>query len=110
MWPTPWAPSTTQLLVADQPASRAQKTRLAQLKGDLRRFVARATNLGYAVHAVAGGLDWTDAAHRSLGSKLVQLIADYNGTVLANERRDLDVVDEPPLRSARSSSISMPLR
>ena len=74
------------LEVADQPASRAQKTRLAQLKSDLRRFVARAANLGYAVHAVAGGPDWTDTARRYLGPKLVQLIADHNATVAPNER------------------------
>jgi hypothetical protein len=74
------------LEVADQPASKAQKTRLAQLKSDLKRFVARASKLGYAVHAVAGGPDWTDTAHRYLGPKLVQLIADYNETVAVNER------------------------
>jgi hypothetical protein len=74
------------LEVADQPASKAQKTHLAQLKSDLRRFVARAASLGYAVHAVAGGPDWTDTARRYLGPKLVQLVADHNATVAANER------------------------
>ena len=74
------------LEVADQPDSRAQRTRLAQLKSDLKRFVARASNLGFAVHAVAGGPDWTDVSHRYLGPKLVQLVADYNGAAAPNER------------------------
>jgi hypothetical protein len=74
------------LEVADQPDSRAQRTRLAQLKSDLKRFVARASNLGFAVHAVAGGPDWTDMSHRYLGPMLVQLVADYNGSAASNER------------------------
>jgi len=74
------------LEVADQPASRTQRTRLNQLKSDLKRFVARASNLGFAVHAVAGGPNWTDATHRYLGPKLVELVADYNGAVAPNER------------------------
>jgi hypothetical protein len=43
------------LEVADQPASRTQQTRLNQLKSDLKRFVARASSAGFAVHAVDGG-------------------------------------------------------
>jgi hypothetical protein len=74
------------LEVADQPPSRTQQTRLNQLKSDLKRFVARASSLGVAVHAVGGGPNWTEATHRYLGSKLVQLVADYNGTAAANER------------------------
>ncbi len=74
------------LEVADQPASRTQRTRLNQLRSDLKRFVARASNLGFAVHAVAGGPNWTDATHRYLGPKLVELVADYNGAVAPNER------------------------
>jgi len=74
------------LEVADQPASRTQRTRLNQLKSDLKRFVARASNLGFAVHAVAGGPNWTDASHRYLGPKLVELVADFNGAVAPNER------------------------
>src|SRR6266508_5938590 len=74
------------LEVADQPASRTQRTRLNQLKSDLKRFVARASNLGFAVHAVAGGPNWTDATHRYLSPKLVELVADYNGTAAPNER------------------------
>jgi len=54
------------LEVADQPDSRTQRTRLNQLRSDLKRFVARAANLGFAVHAVAGGPNWTDASHRYL--------------------------------------------
>jgi hypothetical protein len=72
--------------VADQPDSRSQRTRLSQLNGDLKRFVSRASNLGFAVHAVAGGPNWTDASHRYLGPKLVKLVADYNTAAAANER------------------------
>jgi len=74
------------LEVADQPESRTQRTRLSQLNGDLRRLVSRASNLGLAVHAVAGGPNWTDASHRYLGPKLVKLVADYNTTAAADER------------------------
>jgi hypothetical protein len=74
------------LEVADQPPSRTQQTRLNQPKSDLKRFVARASSLGVAVHAVGGGPNWTEATHRYLGSKLVQLVADYNGTAAPNER------------------------
>jgi hypothetical protein len=72
--------------VADQPDGRSQRTRLSQLNGDLKRFVSRASNLGFAVHAVAGGPNWTDASHRYLGPKLVKLVADYNTAAAANER------------------------
>jgi hypothetical protein len=74
------------LEVADQPPSRTQQTRLNQLKSDLKRFVARASSLGFAVHAVDGGPNWTDATHSYLGPKLVQLVADYNGASAPNER------------------------
>ena len=73
------------LEVADQPDSRTQRTRLSQLKNDLKSFVARASSLGFAVHAVAGGPNWTDASHRYLGPKLVQLVADYNSGAASNE-------------------------
>jgi hypothetical protein len=74
------------LEVADQPYSRTQQTRLNQLKSDLKRFVARASKLGLAVHGIGGGPNWTDAAHRYLGPMLVELVADYNQTAAANER------------------------
>jgi hypothetical protein len=74
------------LEVADQPPSRTQRTRLNQLKSDLRRFVARASSLGFAVHAIGGGPTWTEEPLRYLGPKLVQLVADYNGTAALNER------------------------
>jgi hypothetical protein len=74
------------LEVADQPPSRTQQTRLNQLKTDLKRFVARASSLGVAVHAVDGGPNWTDATHNYLGPKLVQLVADYNTAAAPNER------------------------
>lgn len=74
------------LEVADQPDSRTQRTRLSQLNSDLKRLVSRASNLGLAVQAVAGGPNWTDASHRYLGPKLVNLVADYNAAAAANER------------------------
>jgi hypothetical protein len=74
------------LEVADQRDSRTQRTRLNQLKSDLKRFVARASSLGFAVHAVGGGPNWTDATHRYLGPMLVELVADYNETAAPNER------------------------
>jgi hypothetical protein len=74
------------LEVADQPASRKQRARLNQVERDLKRFVARASSLGFAVHAVGGGPDWTEETRRYLGPKLVQLVADYNEAAAANER------------------------
>ena len=86
------------LEVADQPDSRTQRTRLNQLKRDLKRFVARASKLGFAVHAVGGGPNWTDASHRYLGPKLVELVADYNGAVAPNERLQGVQLDIEPVR------------
>jgi hypothetical protein len=74
------------LEVADRPDSRTQRTLLNRLRSDLKRFVARATKLGFAVHAIAGGPSWTEASHRYLGPKLVELVADYNGAAAVNER------------------------
>jgi hypothetical protein len=83
---TVYASVDEYLEVAEQPPSRTQQTRLNQLRSDLKRFVARASGLGVAVHAVGGGPNWTDATHDHLGPKLVQLVADYNRTAAANER------------------------
>jgi hypothetical protein len=74
------------LEVFDQPYSRTQQTRLGQLSRELRRFVGRASSFGLAVHAVAGGPTWTDAAHRYLGPKLLGLVTGYNQAAAANER------------------------
>jgi len=74
------------LEVADQPYSRTQQNRLGQLRSDLKLFVARAAKQGLAVHAVGGGPNWTDETHRYLGPFLLDLVADYNGGVLPNER------------------------
>jgi hypothetical protein len=71
---------------ADQPESRKQRNRIRKLRRDLRRFVADASRLGLAVHAVGGGPTWTDEPLRYLGSKLVELVADYNADVAARER------------------------
>jgi hypothetical protein len=71
---------------ADQPESREQRNRIRRLRRDLRRFVADASRLGLAVHAVGGGPTWTDEPLRYLGPKLVELVADYNAGVAARER------------------------
>jgi hypothetical protein len=39
-----------------------------------------------SLRADGGGPTWTDAAHRYLGLKLIQLVADYNGSVAAEKR------------------------
>jgi hypothetical protein len=74
------------LEVFDQPESRTQRTRLGQLNGELRRFVARASRFGLTVHAVGVGPNWTDATRRYLGPKLLDLVAEYNQAAGANER------------------------
>ena len=66
------------LEAADQPESWRQQRQLSRLAGELRRFVARASSLGFAVHAVAGGPNWTAESHRYLGPMTLRLIADYN--------------------------------
>jgi hypothetical protein len=74
------------LEAADQPQSWRQQRQLSRLAGDLRRFVARASSLGFAVHAVAGGPSWTAESHRYLGPMTLQLIADYNRNAYPQER------------------------
>jgi hypothetical protein len=74
------------LEAADQPESRSQQRRLRRLTGDLRRFVARASSQGLAVHAVAGGPGWTAESHRYLGPKVLELVADYNADADPDER------------------------
>jgi hypothetical protein len=71
---------------ADQPDSREQRNRIRGLRRELRRFVADASRLGLDVHAVGGGPTWTEEGLRYLGSKLVELVADYNDDVAARER------------------------
>jgi len=72
--------------VADQPESPEQRARLRELRRHLRHYVADASRLGLAVHAVGGGPTWTEEPLRYLGSKLVELVADYNAGVGAWER------------------------
>ena len=74
------------LEAADQPDSRSQRRRLRRLTGDLRRFVARASSQGLAVHAVAGGPGWTAESHRYLGPRVLELVADYNADADPDER------------------------
>ena len=71
---------------ADQPQSREQRARLRELRRQLRHYVADASRLGLAVHAVGGGPTWTEEPLRYLGPKLVELVADYNAGVAAEER------------------------
>lgn len=82
--------------VADQPVSPAQQARLSQLSRDLKRFVAGASNVGLAVHAVGGGPNWIDAPRRYLGAKLVQLVGQYNTTAASKERLQGVQVDIEP--------------
>jgi hypothetical protein len=72
--------------VADQPHSQQRQDRLAQLRSRLRRYVAAASSFGVAVHAVGGGPTWTDEPRRYLGSKLVELVADYNADAEVRQR------------------------
>jgi hypothetical protein len=88
------------LRVAGQSGSPTRRSRLNRLTGDLRRFVSRASGLGFAVHAVAGGPHWTDPAHRQLGPRLVQLIADYNAAADAGERLQGIQLDIEPYAEA----------
>src|SRR5215218_3294984 len=74
------------LEAADQPESWSQRRRLRRLTGDLRRFVARASSQGLAVHAVAGGPGWTADSHRYLGPTVLELVADYNADADPDER------------------------
>jgi len=60
--------------------------RLAELRHDLRRYVADASRLGLSVHGVGGGPNWTDEDLRYLGPLLVGLVADYNDGVEVRER------------------------
>jgi hypothetical protein len=71
---------------ADQPESRSQRRKLRWLTGELRRFVARASRVGVAVHGVAGGPNWTAESHRYLGPRLLELVADYNAEATPDER------------------------
>ena len=74
------------LEAADQPGSWSQRRQLRELASDLRRFVRRASSLGFTVHAVAGGPNWTAEDHRYLGPMTLQLIADYNSDADPDER------------------------
>ena len=99
------------LEVADQPYSRTQQNRLGQLRSELRRFVARAAKKGLAVHGVGGGPNWTDDTHRYLGPLLLDLVADYNQAVLANERLQgvqLDI--EPYVEDSFWDNVDLALR
>jgi hypothetical protein len=82
--------------VADQPASPERRARLRELRRHLRHYVADASRLGLAVHAVGGGPTWTQEPLRYLGSKLVEAVADYNADVAPWERLDGVQLDIEP--------------
>lgn len=82
--------------VADQPASPQRRARLRKLRRHLRHYVADASRLGLAVHAVGGGPTWTEEPLRYLGSKLVEVVADYNADVGPWERLDGVQLDIEP--------------
>lgn len=82
--------------VAGQRENRGQRARLAKLRQVLARYVAEASSYGLAVHAIGGGPTWTGAERRYLGSKLVQLVADYNlGANEAERLRGVQLDIEP---------------
>jgi hypothetical protein len=74
--------------ISEYVEAAAQQAPLDQLNGELKRFVARATDHQLAVHAVAGEPNWTDQALRYLGPKVVDLVVAYNNpnNTLANEK------------------------
>jgi hypothetical protein len=100
--------------VAAQRPTPTQQTRLAQLKGELKRFVARATaEHQLRVHAVAGAPDWTDRARRYLGPMTMDLVAAYNNDpALAPEEKlqgiQFDI--EPYVERAWSRNVTASLQ
>jgi hypothetical protein len=82
--------------VADQPASPERWARLREFRRDLRHYVADASRLGLAVHAVGGGPTWTQEPLRYLGSLLIEVVADYNADVAPWERLDGVQLDIEP--------------
>jgi hypothetical protein len=81
--------------VADQRRTSTQQARLAQLKGELKGFVARAGSLGLAVQAVAGAPNWTDQARRHLGPMTVDLVVAYNSTAGDDQLQGVQFDIEP---------------
>jgi hypothetical protein len=71
---------------ADRPPDAPNRQRdLDRIRGQIRRYVATATSLGLAVHALGGGPTWTgDLSY--LGRLLVRLVGNYNTRVAPNER------------------------
>jgi hypothetical protein len=63
-----------------------QATRLADLRRQLRRFVATADGFGLSVQALGGGPTWFGEERRYLGQELVTLVGDYNTRVGWRER------------------------
>jgi hypothetical protein len=99
--------------VAAQRPSRTQQARLAQLKGELKRFVASATDHQLAVHAVAGEPNWTDQARRSLGPMTVDLVAAYNNDPALAPEEKLQGVQfdiEPYVERAWSRNVTASLQ
>jgi hypothetical protein len=111
---TVYADITEYVEVAAQRSSRTQQTRLAELKGELKGFVYRATaKHQLAVHAVAGAPNWTDQARRDLGPMTVDLVAAYNNDLaLAPEEKLLGVQFdiEPYVERSWSRNVSTSLQ
>jgi hypothetical protein len=84
------------LVAAGQPESRERRARLRELRRHLRHYVADASRLGLAVHAVGGDPTWTEERFRPLGSRLVELVAGYNAGVAPRERLDGVQLDIEP--------------
>jgi hypothetical protein len=74
--------------ISEYVEAAAQQAPLDQLNGELKEFVANATDHQLAVHAVAGEPNWTSQALSDLGPMTVDLVAAYNNSnsTLANEK------------------------
>ncbi len=107
---TVYADISEYVEVAAQRPSRTQQALLAQLKGELKGFVARATEHQLGVHAVAGEPNWTDLSRRYLGPMTVDLVAAYNSDP-ANEKLQAVQLDiEPYVERAWSRNVTASLQ
>jgi hypothetical protein len=96
--------------VADQRASRTQQARLAQLNGELKRFVARARSHDLGVHAVAGAPNWTSQSRRYLGPMTLDLVVAYNKTAGDDQLHGIQIDIEPYVDPAWWKNVKPPSR
>ena len=81
--------------ISEYVEAAAQQAPLDQLNGELKEFVANATDHQLAVHAVAGEPNWTDQALRRLGPMTVDLVAAYNSTAGNDQLQGIQFDIEP---------------